>query len=252
MTEQLPRRVLWHVFFRSFFIQAGFSPAALQTLGLLYALEPALKALYPDEAVRAKAVSRHLSPFNTHPYAATAILGGIIFHEARIARGEEPPEAVLHFKKTLMGPLAALGDGFFWFSLRPAAGALSAALVPFISIWAPVVFFVLYNAVHFSARGRLFWLGVREGEGIVARLHAAHVPMWGNRLRGAAAFLTGGLGAWLAVRFGTQAGGAVSPLLALGCVAVGVVALVMLERRRHPLVLLYALAAVAIVAGAFL
>lgn len=252
MSAPLPKLVLWHVFFRSFFIQAGFSPAALQTLGLLYALEPALKALYPDEAERAKAVNRHLSPFNTHPYAATAILGGIVFHEARIARGEEPPEAVLRFKRTLMGPLAALGDGFFWLSLRPAAGAFAAALVPFISIWAPVVFFVLYNAVHLTARGRLFWLAVREGEGIVARLHSAHVPLWGNRLRSVAAVCAGGLGAWFAVRFGTQATELASPVLALLCVGIGIGALVMVERRRHPLVMLYVLAAVAIAAGAFL
>ena len=118
-TAPLPPWVLWRVFARSMFLQASWNPQGMQNLGLAYALFPALERLYPDPAAQMVVVRRHLAFFNTHPYVAAAIVGGVLFHEERIARGEESPERVTQFKAALMGPLAALGDGFFWLSLKP-------------------------------------------------------------------------------------------------------------------------------------
>src|SRR3954463_12216823 len=131
---------LIRVFARSLFLQASWNPQGMQNLGLAYALFPALKDLYPDPERQMAAVRRHLAFFNTQPYMAAAILGGAIHHESRIARGEEGPEQVVAFKAALMGPLAALGDGFFWLSLRPALGALCAALAPVLGVWAALLF----------------------------------------------------------------------------------------------------------------
>ena len=61
---------------------------------MAWAVYPALCWLYPAKEARQAAVLRHLSPFNTHPYVAAAIVGGVLFHEERIARGEEGPERV--------------------------------------------------------------------------------------------------------------------------------------------------------------
>jgi PTS system mannose-specific IID component len=241
---------LWRVFWRTFFIQAGFSPEALQALGLLYALEPALAVLYPEQGARREAMKRHLVPFNTHPYVAAGLVGGILFHEVRVSRGEAPPETVTRFKQTLMGPLAAVGDGFFWLSLRPAVGAVSAALVPLIHVWSAVLFVVLYNTVHLTLRAYLFVQGWRLGDGLVARLSKVQLPAWGNRLRTLAAATAGALGTWLAMRFGAQAQGRFTPLLALVAVAVGVFALALVERRVKPMWVIYGVAAAAIVAGA--
>ena len=77
MTPTLPFLTLVRIAVRSLFIQAGFSPEAMQTLGLLYALAPAWPHLYADEASRQAAVRRHLTPFNTHPYAAAALVGAM-------------------------------------------------------------------------------------------------------------------------------------------------------------------------------
>lgn len=252
MTLPVPRGVALRVFWRSLFLQAGFSPEAMQTLGLLYALAPALKHLYPEEPAQSEATRRHLVPFNTHPYAAAAIVGGILFYEAKVAKGEAPPEAVTRFKTTLMGPLAALGDGFFWLSLRPALGVLGCALVPVIGVLAPVVFLVLYNAVHLTARAWLFREGLTKGEGVVVRLQTAKVPLWSSRLRLVSALLAGALGAWLALRFGAVAEGALSPWLAGAALAVGVATVVAMKRRWNPYWLLYGLAAAAVAGGAFL
>src|SRR5438067_1032257 len=109
---RVPFFILVRVFLRSLLLQAAWNRRGMQNLGFAYAIAPALKALYPDPAQRRDAVRRHLGFFNCHPYMAAAILGGSIHHEERIAQGSEGAEEVQRYKRTLQGPLAALGDGF--------------------------------------------------------------------------------------------------------------------------------------------
>jgi PTS system mannose-specific IID component len=244
--------VLLRVFLRSLFLQASWNPAGMQNLGLAYAVFPALQRLYPEQAAREAAVRRHLVFFNTHPYVAAAIVGGVLFHEQRIARGEEAPDKVVAFKAALMGPLAALGDGFFWLSLRPAVGAVCAALVPVLNAWAAVLFLVLYNTVHLFLRARLYWLGLSLGDRLVEAVARANLPTKGARLRAVAAACAGGSAAFLATAFGRNAGGADAPLLAAGCLVLGVVSYLLVNRRVPNYLVLYVAAGLACAAGAFL
>ncbi|MGZ6029197.1 MAG: PTS system mannose/fructose/sorbose family transporter subunit IID, partial [Myxococcaceae bacterium] len=80
----LPRSLKIRVFLRSLLLQASWNPKGMQNLGLVYALFPALQRLYPDPLARREAVQRHLTFFNTHPYVAAAIVGGVLYHEERI------------------------------------------------------------------------------------------------------------------------------------------------------------------------
>jgi PTS system mannose-specific IID component len=246
----LSRTTTWQCFWRSLFLQAGFNTEGLQSLGLVYALSPALLELYPEPEARRAAYRRHLSTFNTHPYVAAAIIGGILFHEVRVARGDEPPESVERFKALLMAPLAALGDGFFWLSLRPAVGALSVALVPLLGAWAAVLYLVLYNLVHLVARWRLFQWGLASGEALVPKLQALQVPRWGQRLRVLAAAAAGGSASWLAVKFGSHARGWLEPALDVASLAFGVLVVFLLSKKVSPYALLYAAAIIAIALGA--
>lgn len=234
----LPLWLTMRVFWRSLFLQAGYNPEGLQNLGLVYALLPALEHFYPDEQARLVAVRRHLKTFNTHPYVAAAIIGGIVFHEAKVSRGDEGAESPERFKDALMGPLAALGDGFFWLSLKPAVGAFSAALVPFIGAWAGLVFLVTYNLVHLTARLAFYRLGLHRGAGMLSTLQRLHLPAWSERLRGFAAVCAGGLAGFLAVGFGAQAGPNTLELTA-GTLFVAFVAYWLARRQLSPYALLY-------------
>jgi len=251
-SPSLGRGVLLRVFLRSLFLQASWNPQGMQNLGLAYAIYPALERLYPERQALEAAVRRHLVFFNTHPYVAAAIVGGVLYHEQRIARGEEPPDKVVAFKAALMGPLAALGDGFFWLSLKPATGAVCAALVPVLAAWAAVLFLFLYNLVHLTLRARLYLLGLTLGDRLVEAVARANLPTRGAKLRAVAAACAGGLAAWLAVSFGTNAGGRFAPLLSAGCLALGVVSYLLVARRVPNYVVLYLAAGLACAAGAFL
>ncbi len=194
-------------------------------------------------------------------------MGGILHYELKLARGEATVEDIARFKSTLMGPLAALGDGFFWLSLRPATGAVGVALVPVLGVWAPVVFLFLYNVVHFVARAWLFAVGLRSGAALVTRVKSLRVPTWSDRLRSITALTAAGTGAWLTVRFGAALHGAASEALdaatdvpeptsaravlgaAMACLVLGALGVALVERKVQPLAVLYGAAALAVVLG---
>ncbi len=214
----VPRRTLARVFLRSLFLQATWNRRGMQNLGFAYAIEPALRALYPELARREEALRRHLGFFNCHPYMAAAILGGAIHHEERVAAGLEPADAPQNYKQTLQGPLAAIGDGFFWTALRPffgALGAVGALAVGLGAVWAVVI---VYNAIHISLRIALFRAGYGRGDALVPLLAQLSLPVVADRLRTAGAALAG-VAAGMVVFRGTQVIGVVAGLVA-GLVAV--------------------------------
>ena len=191
----LPAATLARVFLRSFFLQAAWNPRGMQNLGFAHAMAPALAALYPDPKARARATARHLELFNCHPYLAAGILGAAVRLEEQVAHGEIPEERASALKQVLAPPFAALGDGFFWLALRPAAALLAAVTVPALGLWSLVVFLGLYNALHLGARLWLFVEGYCRGEGIVEAIAHAHLPWATALLKVSGALLAGILAA---------------------------------------------------------
>lgn len=151
------------VFWRSFFIQASWSYDRLQSLGFAFALLPVLRRLYPDPEMFASRLAAHLEYFNTQPYLASFVLGAAAKAEEDHAAGRVPAGDVTEIKKTLMAPLGALGDSFFWGSLKPFAAAAAVAALITGSWWAPILFLVLFNAVHLGFRLHLVFNGYATG-----------------------------------------------------------------------------------------
>ncbi len=191
VSVRVPAAVLARCFWRSLFLQAAWNRRGMQNLGFAYAIDPALRALYPDPGRRREALARHLGFFNCHPYTAAAILGGAIHHEERVSAGVELAGAPLAYKATLQGPLAAIGDGFFWTALRPFFGAL-AALGALLFGWPAVVLaLTIYNAIHLVLRIGLFRAGYSQGDAIVGAIARFSLPAVADRLRLAGAVLCG-------------------------------------------------------------
>jgi PTS system mannose-specific IID component len=203
------------VFWRCLFLQAAWNRRGMQNLGFAYAIDPALRALYPEPERREEALRRHLGFFNCHPYMAAAIVGGAVHHEEKVASGAEPGAQPLQYKQTLQGPLAALGDGFFWTALRPffgAAAALGALLVGWPAIVGSIV---VYNAIHLALRIRLFRAGYLKGDAIVGDISRLGLPMAADRLRAAGAALCGLAAGVIVVRSVALAGGPAGMVAAL-------------------------------------
>ncbi len=147
------------IFWRSFFIQASWSYDRLQSLGFAFALLPALRRLYPDRSELSSRLAAHMEYFNTQPYLASFILGATARAEEERASGRRPDLDVTELKTTLMAPLGALGDSFFWGSLKPFAAAAAIAVLLTGAWWAPLLFLILYNVVHVGLRFNLVFVG---------------------------------------------------------------------------------------------
>jgi PTS system mannose-specific IID component len=212
---RVPTATLVRVFWRALFLQAAWNRRGMQNLGFAYAIDPALRALYPEPARRREALERHLQFFNCHPYMAAAILGGAIHHEERVAAGEAAPGAPVRYKSTLQGPLAALGDGFFWTALRPFCGALGAVGALLAGAAGVLAALVVYNAVHLAIRAGLFRVGYRGGDAVVPAIARLGLPLVADRLRAAGAALCGVAAAIVVLRSGGAAGAAAGIFAAL-------------------------------------
>jgi len=129
----------------------------MQGLGFFYSLLPWL-AKVSGEGFR-EACFRHLTYFNTNPYMAPYVLG-VVSRLEEEGKGEESVKA----RNDLMGPLGAIGDGFYWATLLPVTVLLSLAISFFSMAAAPVFFLFAYNAVHLKNRWEYLNRGYRNAD----------------------------------------------------------------------------------------
>jgi len=117
------------IFIRLHFLQALWNYKGMQNLGCLFAIRPVLKRLYSgDKYVEAE--KRHTQYFNTHPYFAPICIGVAAKYEEDLMSGNfSKPEMIPVLKSRMSGPLAAVGDAFFWETVRPVIGSLAALSV---------------------------------------------------------------------------------------------------------------------------
>ncbi|PIP84822.1 MAG: hypothetical protein CO113_04020 [Elusimicrobia bacterium CG_4_9_14_3_um_filter_62_55] len=169
------------MFGRSFFLQALWSPAGMQNLGLLFALEPALKEIYPQEQERRRAGLRHMGYFNTNPYMSGFVLGVVARLEKSLcgcADPERAEERLDALKKAMGAALAAVGDAAVWGALQPAcaAAAVLAATVSwlfdfkFAALACALGYLALFNAPTLWLRWKGLSLGYDLGENLPAAL----------------------------------------------------------------------------------
>jgi PTS system mannose-specific IID component len=195
---EVSRKALIKSFFRLFLLQASWNFERMQNVGALYILEPALRALYRDKDLQ-EAYKRHLSYFNTHPYMAAPVLGATISLEQKKASGQEGVFYVDDFKRMAMAPYAAIGDAFFWGGVRPMASCLAIFFASKESLYAPVIFLLLFNFPHLWTRLFGFIRGYQMGFSIVEVIQRYRLPDVAIRLKEGMIVLLGGLCAYQTV-----------------------------------------------------
>jgi PTS system mannose-specific IID component len=236
------------VFWRSFFLQASWSYDRLQSLGFAFALLPVLRRLHVDPRTYRARLSAHLEYFNTQPYLASFVLGAAARAEEDLVAGRRGADAVTEIKQTLMAPLGALGDSFFWGALKPFAAAVAVAVLLGGAVWAPVLYLVLYNIVHVGARALLVFEGYRTNGDVAVLLSRYHLTRLTRLLKVLTLAVTGCIvgfsGAWEPVLWpGSLVDGLLLAAAGLAAVA-GMTAL--LRARVSPVQLMLGLAALCV------
>jgi PTS system mannose-specific IID component len=236
---------LFGVFRRAFLIQASWSFERMQALGFAFAIEPVLRKLYPDQVEYESRLRIHLEYFNTQPYLASFILGAVVRMEEDRANGRNAGEDISSLKTSLMAPLGALGDTFFWGALKPFAAVLAVSLLMTGHWWAPFVFLVFYNVWHVGLRaGMLFW-GYRSGGDAMALMTRHSLMNMAKRLKRITLTVLGGM-IGMVPDWRTEFQPAVSmpiPSTAFLWLVITLVLVVILRRGGSPIKLMLGLAA---------
>jgi PTS system mannose-specific IID component len=194
--NRLRPRDFFRSWLRSFALQASWNYEQMQSLGFLYTLVPILRRLYPEEQLSA-VYRRHLQYFNTHPYLASALIGAVVKLEKQAVEGEPREIGIQEFKSAVTPPFAAMGDGFFWGALRPAASTAGLFLAFRGSFWGPLLSLFLFNLPHLWLRVYGFQRGYQRGFRVVENIQRCRLPDLALRLKQVLVILLGVLAAWL-------------------------------------------------------
>jgi PTS system mannose-specific IID component len=186
-------RDLLRVYLRSFLIQASWSFDRMQSLGFAYAIQPALRRLYPDPKEYRSRLELHMEYFNTQPYLAAFILGATARMEQDRASGMDRDADISGMKCALMAPLGALGDSFFWGALTPLAAVIAVALLLTGSWWAPVLFLILYNSCHVGLRAGVLVWGFRSAGDAMALMDRYRFTKMAKLFKAVSLAMTGGI-----------------------------------------------------------
>jgi PTS system mannose-specific IID component len=176
-------RTLLGCFLRTYMVGAAFNTRGMQNVGLIFAMEPGLRAVYPDARARQRARKRYLSHYNTHMFWTPLLVGIFLSLEDKISRGLFPPQVLESVKNTTVYTLSAIGDSVFggtllvFWSLSTVAMYLT-GLESLALVWAVVWF----AALHVFKLGT-FIVGYREGLKFLTRLKRWNLINWGRRLK---------------------------------------------------------------------
>ncbi|MHC1711984.1 MAG: PTS system mannose/fructose/sorbose family transporter subunit IID [Solidesulfovibrio sp.] len=186
---ELEARTLLSCFLRCYLIGAAYNTRGLQHVGLTFAMEPGLAALYPDPVDRDKAFARYLKLYNTHFFWTPLMVGLFLSLEVKIAQGVAPAEMLDNIKTTTAFTLSAIGDTFFSASIMGLWGLSAACLVAsgHYILLGCLAGALLATAQIFKAL--TFHAGYREGFQVLRRLKRWDLVNLGRKVKVANAAL---------------------------------------------------------------
>ncbi|EJU2473051.1 PTS system mannose/fructose/sorbose family transporter subunit IID [Salmonella enterica subsp. enterica serovar Typhimurium] len=170
-TGLVTARDLRRVFWRSFQMEFSWNYERQMNLAFVYTLIPVLKKLYSRKEDLAEALKRHLAFFNTTPHIVMLILGITVAMEEKNSQQKEmDASSIDNVKASLMGPLAGIGDSFFWGTLRLIATGIGTSLALKGNILGPILFLLVFNVPHILARWFFTRWGYVLGTGVLQRI----------------------------------------------------------------------------------
>ncbi|WP_313469142.1 PTS system mannose/fructose/sorbose family transporter subunit IID [Carnobacterium sp.] len=143
------REMFWY----SFLLENSYNYERQQALGYAVGMWPAIKRFYSTKKERAEALTRHMQIFNTTPHLVSTITGISSALEKEASMNPKfQVDTINNIKVSLMGPLAGIGDSFFWGTLRIIAAAVGLPLAQQGNILGPILFLFVFNVPHLLLR----------------------------------------------------------------------------------------------------
>lgn len=146
--ENLDKKTLNQMVWRSLFLQASFNYERMQAGGWLYSILPGLKKIHTNQDDLAASMSHNLEFFNTHPFLVNFVMGIVLSLEQN--KADIP--TIRAVRVAAMGPLGGIGDALFWFTLVPITAGITANMAINGNIAAPFIFLIIFNVAQFALR----------------------------------------------------------------------------------------------------
>lgn len=167
-TNKIQKSDLIKTFWRSFTLEASFSYERMQALGYAFCMIPIFKRLYKTKEQMSEALKRHMDIFNTTPHVVSFIMGISAAMEEQNSNDKNfDSESINSVKVALMGPMAGIGDSFFWGTLRVIAAGIGVSLATKGSILGAILFLLIFNIPHLLVRYYGLFLGYKAGTSIL-------------------------------------------------------------------------------------
>ena len=147
--KKMVNSLFWH----SFLLEACYNYERQQALGFSVGMWPAIKRFYSKKEDQAEALKRHMAIFNTTPHMVTLITGVAAAMEREASQNKEFDKDIINNVKVgLMGPMAGIGDSFFWGTLRIISAGIGLSLARQGSALGAVLFLLIFNIPHLIVR----------------------------------------------------------------------------------------------------
>lgn len=174
LEKKLSKKTLKSVYFRHYQLLGCFNYERQQSSGYAWTMMPALRELYGDNPAQMKeAVKRHLEFFNCATSPSPFIIGISCAMEEQYASSEEgtfDPASINSVKTALMGPLAGIGDSFFWGTFRVMGAGIAAPLAVQMNVLAPIIYFLINFIPSTIVRVYGFKIGYSGGSAFLTKI----------------------------------------------------------------------------------
>lgn len=163
--SKITRGDFWSCFFRSLTLDSSWNYERMQNLAFAYMMSPIIRRLYSDdEQARIAALERHLEFMSVTPHISTLLVGiAGAMEEENSKNPDFDPRSISAVKSSLMGPMAGIGDSFFWGTLKVIAAGVGIALSMNGNIAGPIAFLLIINIPHFLLRYFALEQGFKAG-----------------------------------------------------------------------------------------
>ena len=169
--KNITKKDLMKVFWRSFTMEWSWNYERQSNMSYTYAMIPIINKLYKTTKDKSDALKRHLEFFNTTPHISTLMLGLSTAMEEINAKSDGfDTSSINNVKVGLMGPLAGIGDSFFWGTLRVIATGIGTSLALQGNILGPILFLLVFNVPHILVRYLFMFWGYNLGAGVLDKI----------------------------------------------------------------------------------
>lgn len=169
--KNITKKDLMKVFWRSFTMEWSWNYERQSNMSYTYAMIPIINKLYKTTKDKSDALKRHLEFFNTTPHISTLMLGISTAMEEINAKSDGfDTSSINNVKVGLMGPLAGIGDSFFWGTLRVIATGIGTSLALQGNILGPILFLLVFNVPHILVRYLFMFWGYKLGAGVLDKI----------------------------------------------------------------------------------